>query len=109
MSDRERYTPGAAAGAEVRKEGEKWTLVLVRELAHPPEKVWQALTEPEHLRQWAPYDSDWSSSMVGTATSSRSWAPKLQISETWCAGADAYQLLELNFGAGKICAGSWSR
>jgi hypothetical protein len=30
----------------VRKDGEKWTLVLVRELHHSPEKVWQALTEP---------------------------------------------------------------
>ena len=46
MSGRENYKPGPAAGAEVLKDGEKWTLVLVRELRHPPEKVWQALTEP---------------------------------------------------------------
>ena len=45
MSGREKYSPGAAAGAEVRKDGDKWTLVLVRELRHPPGKVWQALTE----------------------------------------------------------------
>jgi len=50
MSSREQYMPGAASGAEVRKEGEKWTLVLVRDLAHPPAKVWTALTDPEHLR-----------------------------------------------------------
>ena len=29
MSSREQYAPGAAAGAQVQKEGEKWTLVLV--------------------------------------------------------------------------------
>jgi hypothetical protein len=27
MADREQYTPGPASGAEVRKDGEKWTLI----------------------------------------------------------------------------------
>jgi len=39
MTDREGYAAGPASGAQVRKDGEKWTLVLVRELGHPPEKV----------------------------------------------------------------------
>lgn len=51
MSGREQYAPGAAAGAEVRKAGEQWTLVLVRDLSHPPAKVWKAPTDPEHLRE----------------------------------------------------------
>ena len=51
MSHRESYMPGSAAGAEVRKDGDKWTLVLVRDLRHPPAKVWQALTDPAHLRE----------------------------------------------------------
>ncbi len=38
---------GPASGAEVRKDGENWTLILVRELRHSPKKVWAALTEPE--------------------------------------------------------------
>ena len=58
MTDREQYTPGPASGAQVRKDGEKWTPILVRELRHPPEKVWQALTDPAHLREWAPFDAD---------------------------------------------------
>jgi uncharacterized protein YndB with AHSA1/START domain len=29
-------------------------LRFTRRLAHPPEKVWRALTEPEHLRAWFP-------------------------------------------------------
>ncbi len=49
MSDREQYAPGPAYGAQVRKDGEKWTLILVRELRHPPAMVWQALTDPAHL------------------------------------------------------------
>ena len=66
MTDREQYAPGPASGAQVRKDGEKWTLILVRELRHPPEKVWQALTDPAHLREWAPFDADGSLGTVGT-------------------------------------------
>lgn len=29
-------------------------LRFVRHLAHPPERVWRALTEPEHLAAWFP-------------------------------------------------------
>ena len=35
MSTRESYEPGSAAGASVRKEDDKWTLILVRDLHHP--------------------------------------------------------------------------
>src|SRR5215212_1283940 len=55
MTDRAQYAPGPASGAQIRKNGEKWTLILVRELRHSPEKVWQALTDPAHLREWAPF------------------------------------------------------
>lgn len=37
-------------------EGDQWRLEFVRTLHHPPEKVWRALTEPEHLRAWFPAD-----------------------------------------------------
>src|SRR4029077_13452561 len=66
MTNHEQYTPGPASGAQVRKDGEKWTLILVRELRHSPEKVWQALTDPAHLRVWAPFDADRSLGTVGT-------------------------------------------
>ena len=52
MTDRQHYDPGPARGAEVRREGEKWTLILVRELRHSPEKVWQALSD--QLVSWLP-------------------------------------------------------
>jgi uncharacterized protein YndB with AHSA1/START domain len=64
MTDSEQYEPGPASGAQIKKDGEKWTLILVRELRHPPEKVWQALTDPAHLREWAPFEVDGS---LGTA------------------------------------------
>ncbi|HEX7090343.1 MAG TPA: SRPBCC family protein [Longimicrobiales bacterium] len=34
--------------------GGQWRLRFVRRLAHPPEKVWQALTEEQHLAAWFP-------------------------------------------------------
>jgi uncharacterized protein YndB with AHSA1/START domain len=35
-----------------------WQLRFTRELAHPVEKVWRAITEPEHLAAWFPTTID---------------------------------------------------
>jgi uncharacterized protein YndB with AHSA1/START domain len=98
MSSRERYAPGPAAGAEVRKEGERWTLVLVRDLRHPPARVWEALTDPEQLREWAPFDSDRSLGAVGAANLTTVGAPTPMVSETQIRRADVARVLELNWG-----------
>jgi uncharacterized protein YndB with AHSA1/START domain len=94
VSDREQYEPGPARGAQVRKQGEKWTLILVRELRHSPEKVWQALTDPEHLREWAPFDADARLSTVGTVN--LTWAGRPQALETRVTRAEAPKVLEYN-------------
>jgi hypothetical protein len=66
MTEPELYAPGPANLAQVLKDGEKqWTLVLVRELRHSPEKVWQALIDPAQLREWAPFVTDGSLGAVG--------------------------------------------
>ena len=57
---------GSANLARVLKDGEKWTLILVRELRHSPEKVWEALTDPAQLREWAPFVTDASLGALGT-------------------------------------------
>jgi uncharacterized protein YndB with AHSA1/START domain len=44
------------------------TLTFVRELPHPPETVWAALTDPAHLEQWSPFTPDRSLGAVGQAT-----------------------------------------
>jgi hypothetical protein len=93
MTDRERYTPGPASGAQVRKNGEKWTLILVRDLHHSPEKVWQALTHPEHLREWAPFVADGNLGTVG-ATVNLTWLGAPAPIATKVTRADAPQLLE---------------
>ena len=102
MSGREQYAPGAAFGAEVLKDGEKWTLVLVRELRHPPARVWSALTDPEHLREWAPFDSDRNLGTVGRAHLSTVGAPKPLVSESEVKRADPPNVLEFNWGGQDI-------
>jgi uncharacterized protein YndB with AHSA1/START domain len=103
MTNREQYTPGPASGATVEKDGEKWTLILVRELRHSPEKVWQALTDPEHLREWAPFDADGSLGTAGnTVKLTTVGAPKAPVSETKVTRADAPKVLEYNWGGADV-------
>src|SRR5579885_941873 len=98
MTEREQYTPGPARGAQVRKDGAKWTLILVRDLRHAPEKVWQALTDPAHLREWAPFDADGSLGTAGaTVKLTTVGAPTPQVSETRVTRADAPRMLEYNW------------
>jgi uncharacterized protein YndB with AHSA1/START domain len=99
MTDREQYAPGPAGGAQVRKDGAKWTLILVRELRHSPEQVWQALTDPAQLREWAPFDADRSLDAAGAAvTLTTVGAPTLHVTETRVLRADAPRVLEYNWG-----------
>lgn len=103
MTAREQYTPGPAVGAHVQKQGEKWTLILVRELRHSPEKVWQALTDPAHLREWAPFDADKTMDKAGaTIKLTTVGAPAPHVTETTVTRADAPRLLEYNWGGQDI-------
>ncbi len=76
--------------------------MLVRDLPHAPAKVWKALTEPEHLRAWAPFDADRNLDTVGTAKLSTVGVPATQVSETEVKRADAPKVLEFNWGGQDI-------
>lgn len=102
MSGRETYAPGAAVGATVRKEGDTWTLVLVRELRHPAAKVWKALTDPAELREWAPFDANRSLGAIGPVKLSTVGAPTPHVSETVVTRAEAPRLLEYSWGGNDI-------
>lgn len=39
-------------------DGNRWRLRFTRTLRHEPEKVWRAVTEPEHLSHWFPTTID---------------------------------------------------
>src|SRR5215831_10890005 len=100
MTAHAHYIPGPAGGAQMRKqEGPNWTLILVRELRHSPEKVWQALTDPVHLREWAPFDADGSLGAVGAKVKLTTvGAPRLHVTETTVTRADAPKALEYTWG-----------
>ncbi len=103
MSDRAQYSPGPASGAQVRQDGERWTLILVRELRHRPEKVWQALTDPTHLREWAPFEAERSLGTVGTTVKLTTvGTPTPQVSETTVTRAEAPRVLEYDWGGKPI-------
>ena len=102
MSMRETYAPGPAAGAEVRKQGDEWTLILVRELRHPPKSVWRALTDPAELREWAPFDTDRGLGTVGPMRLSTVGTPTAQVSESAVTRAEAPRLLEYTWGGQEL-------
>jgi len=103
MSNRDEYVPGPAAGAEVQRDGENWTLVLVRQLRHSPEKVWRALTDPAQLREWAPFDADGNLGLAGsTVKLTTVGTPTPLISETSITRADEPNVLEYRWGDGEL-------
>jgi uncharacterized protein YndB with AHSA1/START domain len=95
MPNLEQYIPGPASGAQVHKGGEKWTLILVRDLRHSPEKVWEALTDPAHLREWAPFEVDGNLAQAGS-TVKLTWAGTANVTEARVTRADAPSVLEFH-------------
>ncbi|GGS62727.1 SRPBCC family protein [Nonomuraea spiralis] len=95
-SDAYRPSPPAQVGSEAA--GDRWTLVLVRELRHPPERVWRALTEPGQLAAWAPYSADRDLSEAGGATLTMIDDEKPQDMEAEVVRAEPPTLLEHTFG-----------
>jgi len=104
MTNHKRYTPAAANGAEIQKsDGQRWTLVLVRTLHHSREKVWQALTDPAELHEWAPFDADHNLAAVGaTVKLTTVGASSPHVTESKVTRADAPTLLEYQWGGGDM-------
>ena len=96
MTNLNHYRPGSAYGAQVKKDGRdnaKWTLILVRELRHSRERVWEALIDPVQLREWAPFVVDGGLGTVG-ATVNLTWVGNPTPIETRVTKAEAPKVLE---------------
>ena len=102
MRTRESYMPGPAAGAEVRKQGDHWTLTMVRDLHHPPGRVWQALTDPVQLKEWSPFDADKDLTSSGPVRLTTFGAPGPHVTETRVVRAEAPRRLEFDWGGQEI-------
>ncbi|XRQ13781.1 SRPBCC family protein, partial [Actinomadura welshii] len=86
----------AEAGYEATQD--RWTLIFARDLRHPPEKVWAALTEPRQLAAWAPYTADRDLSTAGGATITMIDDEKPEDIAVEVLRADRPTLLEYSFG-----------
>jgi uncharacterized protein YndB with AHSA1/START domain len=65
-------------------------------------KVWQALTDPAQLREWAPFDADRSLAAVGPATLTTVGTPTAVSSQTKVTHAEAPKLLEYQWGGNDL-------
>lgn len=102
MNSREQYQPTPAGDARVeKKDGEQWTLVLARQLRHSPETVWEALTDPAHLREWAPFDADASLGTAGAKVKLTTVGTPY-ASETTVTRAERPRVLEYQWGGGDM-------
>jgi uncharacterized protein YndB with AHSA1/START domain len=66
--DPQTFRPGPIADVEAQRDGDRWTLVFVRDLPHPPGKVWRALTDPGRLGRWSPFEASGDLGTVGDVT-----------------------------------------
>jgi uncharacterized protein YndB with AHSA1/START domain len=63
------FDPGPLADVAGRPADDGgYTLIFVRDLRHPPAKVWTALTEPDQLAAWSPFTTDRDLGRPGDAT-----------------------------------------
>lgn len=89
---------GPANIAQISQE-EKWNLVLTRAYSHPPEAVWAALTEPDQLKEWAPYDASGSLDEEGSQVVLTTFEAQGDLnSETIIELADRPKLLQFSWG-----------
>ena len=104
MTNREQYTPGPANVAQIRKDSEKWALVLVKELRHSPEKSLAGADGPRRIcasgllsrpmGAWGRPGSTVKLTTVG--------APGPHITETTVKRADAPKSLEYTWGKNEM-------
>ncbi|MFF0492797.1 SRPBCC family protein [Nocardia sp. NPDC004068] len=62
------YRPTPLHPVELVDDDGHWSLIFTRDFAHRPETVWSALTEPDELREWAPYTADRPLTSTGPVT-----------------------------------------
>ncbi|WP_067470746.1 SRPBCC family protein [Nocardia amamiensis] len=53
-----RYQPSPLQQVDLLGDGDHWSLVFTRDFPQTRDAVWTALTNPDELREWAPYTAD---------------------------------------------------
>jgi uncharacterized protein YndB with AHSA1/START domain len=96
--NRTTFAPSPLADVECLAGEHGWTLVFVRDLRHPPEKVWAALTDPAQLREWAPFTADRKLGEVGEATLTMTDGETEEDLPTVVSRAESPTVLEYTWG-----------
>jgi len=98
--NRSSFQPGPLADVDSSAaEDGRWTLLFVRDLRHPREKVWAALTEPAQLSEWSPYTADRNLGTAGHATLTMIDGDTTEDLPATVTRADAPTLLEYALGS----------
>jgi uncharacterized protein YndB with AHSA1/START domain len=99
MTTQNNFELGALSEVECHANENKWALVFVRDLRHPPEKVWAALADPAHLVKWAPYTSDRNLGSTGAAILRMNEGEEPEDFSSWVSRAEPSCVLEHTWGA----------
>jgi uncharacterized protein YndB with AHSA1/START domain len=100
--DRSRLDPGPLGDVTYEPSGEQWTLVFVRDIPHPPAKVWQALTDPAQVGEWAPYTVDRNLGSTGDVTLTMIDGETSQALQATVLRAEPPALLEYTWGTDRL-------
>jgi uncharacterized protein YndB with AHSA1/START domain len=92
------FEPGPLAEVACQPSGDRWTLVFVRVLRHPPTKVWAALTDPAQLREWSPYTAERNLGTTGHAVLTMIDGDTSEDFEARVSRAEHPRLLEYTWG-----------
>ncbi len=103
----EDYKPTAPAPAHVEHSENTSTLVYVRKLRQPAERVWAALTDAEQLPKWAPYRPSRNLTETGAVSINMIDGSTPEVYESEVKEVIPNEVLEYSWGGKACCVGSW--
>ena len=93
------FDPGPLADVSSEEPADgTWTVTLVRELAHPPERVWDALVRVDEIPKWAPFEAERDLDTTGPATLTMVDGNLREAMDSEVSLVDAPQRLEYTWG-----------
>jgi uncharacterized protein YndB with AHSA1/START domain len=93
---------GPAGNATVVPDGDAWTLIFIRELRHAPAVVWQALTDPIEIDQWAPFTAERNLAVTGETTLTMVDRDERMAMASMVVRVDPPRLLEYTWGDDRL-------